>query len=205
MPNNQIWDYYADWYEKLLAQKFALGPSRRLILKNLTGIPDNLKILDIGCAIGQLCRDIKDIHQSATVTGIDPSGKMIERAQMMSENTGIRFIATEAEKLPENEKFDIIVSTNAFPYVADKKYFLQCVHSLLNPGGRLLLLFANTNNWYDALWLVFVKLTTSKAQYLSVKATQQLLKEQGFIIGKTERIESAFFVPSVYMIEAILV
>jgi len=179
-----------------------LGPSRRLILKHLTEISDNLKILDIGCAIGQLCRDIKTLHSTTKVTGIDPSQKMIERARTLSENTDIRFIATEAEKLPENEKFDIVVSTNAFPYVADKRYFLQCVHNLLNPGGRLLILFANTNNWYDALWLVFVKFTTSKAQYLSVKATQHLLKEQGFIIGKTERIETAFFIPSVYMIEA---
>lgn len=201
MPNKKIWDSYASWYEKLLAQKFALGPSRKLILKNLADIPENAKILDIGCAIGQLCREIKIQYPGAEVTGIDPAEKMIERAKALSENTNIRFITTEAEKLPEDEKFDIIVSTNAFPYVMDKKYFLQCLHNHLNPGGRLLILFANTNNWYDALWLVFVKLTTSKAEYLSNKKMSSLLKICNFNIKSIQRIETAFFIPSVYMFE----
>jgi 2-polyprenyl-3-methyl-5-hydroxy-6-metoxy-1,4-benzoquinol methylase len=201
MPNKEIWDSYASWYEKLLAQKFALGPSRKLILKNLSEIPENAKILDVGCAIGQLCREIKSIHPTANITGIDPAEKMIERAKMLSENIDIRYVATELEKLPENEKFDIIVSTNAFPYVMDKKFFLKCVKNHLNPGGRLLILFANNNNFYDALWLVFVKLTTSKAEYLSNKKMSSLLKICNFNIKSIQRIETAFFIPSVYMFE----
>ena len=201
MPKKEIWDSYASWYEKLLAQKFALGPSRKLILKNLASIPENAKILDVGCAIGQLCREIKSLHPNAEITGIDPAEKMIERAKTLSETTDIRYFATELEKLPENEKFDIIVSTNAFPYVMDKKFFLQCVKNHLNPGGRLLILFANNNNLYDALWLVFVKLTTSKAEYLSNKKMSRLLTECNFSIKSIQRIETAFFIPSVYMFE----
>lgn len=201
MPNKKIWDSYAGWYEKLLAQKFALGPSRKLILKNLTEIPENVKILDVGCAIGQLCREIKSLHPTSEVTGIDPAEKMIERARTLSENSDIRYFATELEKLPENEKFDIIVSTNAFPYVMDKIFFLKCAHNHLNPGGRLLILFANNNNLYDALWLVFVKLTTSKAEYLSNKKMSSLLKICNFNIKSIQRIETAFFIPSVYMFE----
>lgn len=199
MPNKEIWDSYASWYEKLLAQKFALGPSRKLILKNITDIPEKAKILDVGCAIGQLCREIKSLHPMVEITGIDPAEKMIERARTLSENSDIRYFATELEKLPENEKFDIIVSTNAFPYVMDKKFFLQCVKNHLNPGGRLLILFANNNNLYDALWLVFVKLTTSKAEYLSNKKMSSLLTECNFHIKSIQRIETAFFIPSVYM------
>jgi hypothetical protein len=74
----------------------------------------------------------------------------------------------------------------------------------LKPNGRLLLLFANRNTLYDAFWLMFVKLTTSKADYLSVSSLHNLLKETGFEIGKTERIDSLFFVPSVFMVEGII-
>ncbi len=204
MPNKEIWDSYAGWYEKLLAQKFALGPSRKLILKNLTDIPENAKILDVGCAIGQLCREIKNLHPCAEVTGIDPAEKMIERARTFNENSEIRYFATELEKLAENEKFDIIVSTNAFPYVLDKKYFLKCVREHLNPGGRLLILFANNNNLYDFIWLVFVKFTTSKAEYLSNKKMSRLLTESNFKIKSIQRIETAFFIPSVHLFECIV-
>jgi len=73
----------------------------------------------------------------------------------------------------------------------------------LKPNGRLLLLFANNNNLYDAVWLMFVKLTTSKANYLSVSSTQHLLNESGFETGRIQRIESSSFLPSVFMVEGI--
>jgi hypothetical protein len=86
----------------------------------------------------------------------------------------------------------------------DKRKFLVDMKMLLKPNGRLLLLFANWNTLYDAFWLMLVKLTTSSAQYPSVSSTHNLLKDSGFEVGKTEPIDSLFFVPSVFMVEGIL-
>ncbi len=200
----KIWDFYAGWYDKLWVQKFVLTPSRQLILKTISELPKPENILDVGCGIGELCVEISQKYPSAEITGIDPSSKMIERANQSFSSQNIKYICGNPENLPKNQQFDLIVSTNAFPYVEDKPKFLSELKKRLKPGGRILLLFSNKNNFYDACWLAMIKLTTSKAQYLSVKATQQLLEKQGFKIGKTERIDSVFFVPSVYMIEAIL-
>ena len=200
----KIWDYYADGYENLWVQKFVLNPSRQLILKTMGEFPDTQKILDVGCGIGELCHSMSRQHPLAEIIGIDTSVKMIKRAKEKFSGNNIRYICGHADSLIEDQKFDLIVSTNAFPYMLDKPKALLAMKMLLKPNGRLLLLFANRNTFYDALWLMFVKLTTSKAQYLSVSSLHNLLKESGFEVGKTQSIESLFFVPSVFMVEGIL-
>ncbi|MBW8330810.1 MAG: class I SAM-dependent methyltransferase [Prolixibacteraceae bacterium] len=200
----KIWDYYADRYDRLWVQRFVLNPSRRLILKTMGELPVSRRILDVGCGIGELCHSMSVQNPLALIVGIDPSVKMIQRAEEKFSGNNIRYICGHPDSLPENQKFDLIVSTNAFPYMPDKPKALLGMKMLLKPNGRLLLLFANRNTFYDALWLMFVKLTTSKADYLSVSSLHNLLKESGFEIGKTEPIESLFFVPSVFMVEGIL-
>jgi trans-aconitate methyltransferase len=200
-----IWDFYASWYDKLWVQKYVLKPSRDLILQTLKELPSVSNILDMGCGIGELCADIKKAYPEAKITGIDPSGKMIERAVKDLSDTDIMFQCGFVRDLSDLQQYDIVVSTNAFPYVMDKKETLVKIHKLLNPNGRLLLLFANKNNWYDALWLMIVKLSTSKAQYLSVPATCKMLENSGFKTGKTEKIKGSFFLPSIYMIEGIAI
>jgi 2-polyprenyl-3-methyl-5-hydroxy-6-metoxy-1,4-benzoquinol methylase len=201
MFGSNIWNFYASCYDKLWAQKFVLTPSRNLILKTIAELPPPENILDVGCGIGQLCHSMSQHYPTAKIIGIDPSVKMIDRAKECFSGENIHYDCIETESLSTDLQFDLIVSTNAFPYIRDKKMFLDKIKLHLKPNGRLLLLFANNNNLYDALWLMFVKLTTSKANYLSVSSTQQLLNESGFVTGRIQRIESSSFLPSVFMVE----
>lgn len=203
MFGRKIWDFYASWYDKLWVQKFVLTPSRALIVKTISHLPPAESILDIGCGIGELCNDLRNKFPETEITGIDPSSKMTARAIQLYAQNDINFMCGLAENLPENKTYDIIVSTHAFPYVADQAVFLQKVKKLLKPDGRILLIFGNKNNFYDACWLRIVKLTTSKAEYLSVGKTAGLLRSCGFKTGQICRIDTAAFVPSVYMIEGI--
>jgi len=185
-------------------QKFVLTPSRQLIIKTISELPKPEKILDVGCGIGELCYDLSCHYPNTEITGIDPSPKMIQRAEEIFSSQNIKYICGHPENLPDNQKFDLIISTHAFPYIKDKQKFLSEIKMKLKPEGRMLLIFGNRNDLYDACWLKLVKLTTSEAQYLSVSKTQQLLRNNGFEVGKIERIDSLFFVPSVYLIEGIL-
>jgi len=200
----KIWNFYADRYERLWVQRFVLKPSRRLILKTMMELPSSRKILDVGCGIGELCHSMSRQDPLAEIIGIDPSVKMIKRATEKFSGKNISYICGHPDSLPEDQKFDLIVSTNAFPYMMDKTKALAGMKMLLKPNGRVLLLFANRNNLYDAFWLMLVKLTTSSAEYPSVSSLHNLLKESGFEVGKTEPIESLFFIPSVFMVEAFL-
>ena len=202
MHKQKIWDFYADWYEKLWVQKYVLEPSRNLIVENIDYLATSFRILDVGCGIGQLCADLNKAFPNAEIVGIDPSEKMIERARKINYNKNIKYITGFAENILFEEKFDVIVSTNAFPYVLDKTYFLEKIKKTLNPNGKLLLLFANRNTLYDFLILLIVKLTTSKADYLSVNSTSKLLQQCGYKIKNIKRINSIKLIPSVYMFES---
>lgn len=200
----KIWDFYAGWYDKLWVQKIVLTPSLQLIMKTIEELPSPGQILDVGCGIGELTHLISLQYPSAKIIGIDPSVKMINRARDSYSGNNIKYISGLVNSLPKDKKFDLIVSTHAFPYMQDKRKFLTDSNSMLTPNGRLLLLFTNRNNLYDTLILSIVKLTTSKAQYLSTSSTQNLLQSCGFTVVRTKPIKSLFFVPSVFMIECIV-
>jgi len=200
----KIWDFYASWYNRLWVQRFVLTPSRYLILKTMSELPQHAQILDVGCGIGELCHSMGLQYPLAEIIGIDPSVKMIHRANEISSGNNIKYICGGADSLANNQKFDLITSTNAYPYIPDKRKFLLDMKKQLKPNGRLLLLFANKNNIYDSLCLMIVQLTTSKAQYPSVVSTQNLLRKSGFEMGKIIPIKSSFFVQSVTMFEGIV-
>ena len=204
MVKANIWDFYAGWYEKLWVQKFVLKPSRRLILKTLETLPSTENILDVGCGIGELCREMSSQFRNSFIVGMDPSAKMIERARNESASGQIDYHNGFLNTLNHGQQFDVIVSTHAFPYMPDKREVLTQLLSKMKPDGRLLLLCANRNNLYDAIWLALVKLTTSTAEYPSVSSIHQMMGDAGYKIGRTQRITSQRFVPSVYMVEGIL-
>ena len=200
----RIWDFYASWYDRLWVQKIVLAPSRRLILKTMEELSSPGHVLDVGCGIGELCFEMSRLFPHADIVGIDPSEKMIRRAKKDFSGSNIAYHCGITDYLSKKQKFDIIVTTNAFPYMLDKSGALSEMKEHLKPDGRLLLLCANCNNQYDAFWLSLVKMTTSKAHYPSVSSIHELMKECGFSVGKTERIRSLFLIPSVFMVEGIL-
>lgn len=204
MYKKSIWDFWAPRYEKLWSQHFALGPSRKLIHKHI--IESNLKptrILDIGCGVGQLSFELAKRWSDATVVGIDTSPAMVKKAQSQYALKNIEYQLTSLEELKHIDPFDIIVSTNAFPYFPDKKRALLTMETLCKENGRVLLLQACNQNYYDTLWLIFVKLTVSKATYYRKETVRDMLIEAGFIGRIVKNIDTAFFIPSVYLIEGI--
>lgn len=200
----EIWDYWAPRYEKLWSQYFALGPGRALIHRHLasTDLQPN-RILDVGCGVGQLVAELAQKWPEAKIIGLDYSPGMIEKARQMYNAPNVEYRMGSLENLEDQAPFDLVTSTHSFPYFPDKEKAARQMRRLLRSGGRALILQANQNNWYDAFWLIFVKLTVSQAQYLSVPQLKSVLASAGFSIGETKPIRTAFFIPSVYMVEAI--
>ncbi len=77
------------------------------------------------------------------------------------------------------------------------------MRQLLRPNGRLMIIQGNTNNWYDAIWLALIQLGLSKANFCSVKKVKDFLQTAGFQIGTVQRVKTAFFIPSIYLVEGI--
>jgi ubiquinone/menaquinone biosynthesis C-methylase UbiE len=204
MQRRTIWDFWAGRYERVPGQPFALGPARTLIHQHLDVVaPHAGRILDIGCGVGQLACELAQRRPAAQIVAADTSPGMIARARRDYAAPNVIYVQASIDDIARDEAFDVIVSTHALPYFPDKPGAVRAMYGLLRPGGRVLILQANKNNLYDAIWLFFVKFTTSKAEYCSVEVLQSILGNAGFKLGVVRSIDTWFFVPSVYLVEGL--
>lgn len=202
MNKQRLWDFWARRYEGLWVQKVSLAPTRRELLKSLKRILKEDKkyaILDVGCGIGQVLREIQDEfkHYDIELMGIDFSSEMIERSKTLSKDISYRQMDVKnIEGL--NKSFDIIICTHSFPYYENQKSIIEEFRSCINRDGYLLLAQASQNNIYDSIAMFFVKFTTGRAKYPSVK---ELLKmtEKLFACKELIRIKEKFYMPSIYL------
>lgn len=207
MDARVIWDFWAGKYEKLWVQKYSLAPTRRTIMNKLRKIINakdrRYSILDSGCGTGQLLRDIRDEFSDydLEVTGIDFSQGMIAEAE--AQGGDINYMVCNIEDLEGIENsYDIIVCSHSFPYYRDKQSVIEKFCGLLQEGGSLIMAQASRNNLYDSIVMPFVKLTTSRAGYPSVKSVLAML-EPYFCSIETVRIRERFYMPSIYMFAGI--
>jgi trans-aconitate methyltransferase len=199
-----IWDFWAPRYERLYAQYFALAPTRRLVLAHLRAHSvQPVRILDLGCGVGQLARELSAAYPHARITAIDPSPAMINHARDNYAHPAIEFLQGTLDDLPAEVTFDLAISTHAFPYLADKPGALSRLYAMLTPGGRLLIVQGNTENLYDHLFFLFVKLTVSRSEYLPTRALTELLTAAGFTSGTITPLPCACFIPSISLVEGL--
>jgi len=93
---------------------------------------------------------------------------------------------------------------HAFPYMPDKYGALKRMVEMLRPGGRVLIIGANTEGFYDKGFLLFVKLTTTRAEYLSAADLHELMVRVGLRSGVVRPIDAPSFIPSIQLVEGVL-
>jgi 2-polyprenyl-3-methyl-5-hydroxy-6-metoxy-1,4-benzoquinol methylase len=99
----------------------------------------NLDILDVGCGAGWLDPSLK---QFGVVTATDLSADVL--ARLRTRIPQVNYIAGDFMTLPfEAASFDVAVSLEVLAHVADQSAFIAKIHSLLRPGGWLMLATQN--------------------------------------------------------------
>ncbi|MCW5203852.1 class I SAM-dependent methyltransferase [Desulfobulbus sp. N2] len=210
MTRQDIWDYWAKYYDRLWLQRVSLQPTRALVCEKIIDIKGEaktsdetspLEILDMGCGTGQLYGDLVKAlgNEQFHYLGIDPSGAMLEQAVEKFPQAAF-FQSAVQEVIPDQASFDVIVCSHSFPYFSDGEAALQKMACMLKPGGVLLLSQACTDNMYDAIVLKLTVLATSKAVYRSLQQ-MTVLGDTLFQELKTFRISKKFFVPSLWLFQ----
>lgn len=111
--------------------------SRKHVREFIQPFP-NARILDIGCGPGSI---LDYLPQNVEYVGCDISPRYIQYAEQQYSSRGA-FYCSEAEKLPELGKFDIILATGVLHHLDDREaasLFKTAAHHL-NPGGYLVTL-----------------------------------------------------------------
>ena len=206
MNSERIWDFWADKYERLWVQKYSLKPSRKAIIKDLKEFMNqgySYRILDMGCGTGQLLREmqIEFSKYNISLRGVDASKEMIRVAEEKSKD--IQYTCCSVTDFPEeNHRFEIILCSHSFPYYEDKGHTIDKFYKLLTKNGILIMIQASNNTIYDSIALSFVKLTTSKAQYLSGKKMVDLLRKN-FQNVEVRTIKERFYMPTISVFKAV--
>lgn len=140
----------ADYSKKVAPFRF----SQFLTLIHELDLFGDEKVLDIGSGPGELSMEIaKKLADGGFLQGVDLSPQMIELAKRIAEQQqrkNVAFTTGDALDLEfEDNSFDVVVSSNAFPWVPDRQKFLTEVLRVLKPGGRLGLVALSSRCYHE--------------------------------------------------------
>ena len=102
--------------------------------------PADARVLEIGCALGDLLSELKP----ASGMGVDFSGEVIERAK--ERHPELRFLRADAHDLELDEEFDVIILSDLVNDLWDVQEVFRRVARISTPNTRLIL------NLYSRLW-----------------------------------------------------
>jgi demethylmenaquinone methyltransferase/2-methoxy-6-polyprenyl-1,4-benzoquinol methylase len=114
---------------------------RRLTVRALE-LPKSARVLDLATGTGDLAILLAQTHGDCTVTGLDPSQRMLEIGRQKVERAGLSSRVTmqhgAAESLPfEDGSFDAVTIAFGIRNVRDRLRALCEIQRVLVPGGRL--------------------------------------------------------------------
>ncbi|MEV7376253.1 class I SAM-dependent methyltransferase [Streptomyces sp. NPDC090301] len=106
-------------------------------------LPDEgsgLSVLDLGCGTGSSTRALLHAAPRATLTGVDASAGMLERARAKTWPSSVTFVHAAAEDVGSTDAagpHDAVFAAYLFRNLADPDVVLRTVRDLLRPGGRI--------------------------------------------------------------------
>jgi ubiquinone/menaquinone biosynthesis C-methylase UbiE len=126
------------------SQKFRYDLYIRM-LKTLLPAKKSIKVLDIGCGLGDLTKMVWSLDPKNDITGIDISENAINRISKMNEKEGLRDLKFRVGSLPslkfKDHSFNLVLCLEVLYYLneEDRKISLEEINRIIKPGGYLLL------------------------------------------------------------------
>ncbi|MDJ1500616.1 glycosyltransferase [Cytophagaceae bacterium BD1B2-1] len=181
--------------EGVITQMNTIAPKRntwikrnKYYYKNLVkflkfNIPENSRILEIGCGTGYLLNELKPSYG----VGIDISPEMIHIAK--EQFPQYDFQVMDAEQITLKEKFDFIIISDSIGYFEDVQKAFSQLHSVCNKDTRIIITYINFI-WLPLLslaqWLG-LKMPQKRSNWLEIEDISNLLKLTDFDIIKHGR------------------
>ena len=151
------------------------------ILKGVNG-----RVLDIGCADGNLTNKICAFLPDVQVTGVDLYSKSIKFAQKKS--SGVEFLVADARKLPfKSGQFDCIVCIETLEHISANHQAVGEIYRVLKPHGTLIVIQDTDSLLFKIVWFFWTKWkgkvwSGSHVSCMKPEVLLRLLKDQGFRI-----------------------
>jgi 2-polyprenyl-3-methyl-5-hydroxy-6-metoxy-1,4-benzoquinol methylase len=123
--------------------RFSILRSKLLSVMDLL-LPDSGRLLDVGCGFGLFACYFSQMHTARRIIGVDPNAGRIEMARRVATDLGLttaRFMVGDARDAVIEGPFDAAYVLDVMHHVPREaqEALLARLHSLLAPGGRLLI------------------------------------------------------------------
>jgi len=155
-------DLYAERY-LVQAGGDVLQPRHRAILQivNALKLPQESKVLDLGCGPGALSFDLA--KQGYRGVGLDAAPAMIQRSKLQAASEGVaglrHYQVGDVEALPfRNESFDAAICAGVIEYLPTDEAMLREAARVLTPGGRFILCVTNKYGYTVSLSSVLYRI-----------------------------------------------
>lgn len=114
------------------------------LLRYCSGVPDNARILDVGCGDGFHLKLLKEYgKESWTLEGVD----IDSRAVAIAAKSGLTIHHGSVENLDlGNERYDVVYTIQTIEHVAQPDEVFAAIFRILKPGGRLVIVTDNTDS-----------------------------------------------------------
>lgn len=149
-PQNEFYSSISSYYSEIFPYK----PAQLQFVKKQLGQIKGAKILDIGCATGELSYHLAE--QGAEVTGIDLNPDLIAQAKKSKKYPGLHFQEGNMLKLTTDfppESFDAVLCFgNTLVHLLSVeriREMLEGTNRILKPDGKFLLQILNYNYILD--------------------------------------------------------
>lgn len=160
----KIWQQVpTDYYQKATiqrwwhAQKFEtfkkLVGNRRF---NKQGLFLRNKILDVGCASGEMTNKISRISPKAQITAVDIYKEAIFYGKKHYPH--IKFLVADAHKLPfKNNSFDLVVCYETIEHLTSPKKALKEVRRVMKDNGTAIVAMDSGSTLFCTIWWFWEK------------------------------------------------
>lgn len=181
-----------DGYSSYLEQKLALKATFRRLMRNmkkhkLTGG----SLLEVGCGYGFLLDEAQNFFSLRV--GTEFSAQAAEHAELRAD----RVYHGGADLIPEEQKFDCIISTQVIEHVYHPQEFLNQLLKHLKSGGKMIVATPNMGSFWRYLmghrWPSFK--TPEHVLYFDRQSLSGLMERVGLVDIKPLPYPHAFPVP----------
>jgi ubiquinone/menaquinone biosynthesis C-methylase UbiE len=151
----QFFDRWAPSYDFLFPSIFYQAIHKRLL--EFVELPEQPKVLDIGCGTGRLLTRLATEFPTLQGIGLDLSAQMLQQArERNSHRERLSYQQGDAESLPfSDEEFDAVFSTLSLLHYPNPQPVFAEVCRVLRPSGRFYLVDSTVSKWRQADYLPF--------------------------------------------------
>jgi SAM-dependent methyltransferase len=163
----------------------AAMPKLRKLVARFEGaleVRPGLRYLDIGCGTGELTLALARMG-AEHVTGVDILPRAIERARAYARDMGlehrVEFVCRDVHAWAPREKFDVLLSFDAFEHIDEPRALLAKMADLVAPGGMAAVSFGPLfhSPFGDHMWDFFRVQIPWRGQLFNEQAMLRLRRE----------------------------